>query len=311
VSVFAGGVDLEAIHYVTERVMSLPSSGQVPQLVQSLVDKSIISRDVRDGRTRYRMLDVLRQYGLERLSVIGDLTTTRRAHRDWYVDLVARAESEWMTPGQIDWIGRLRREEANLRLALEFCCTEQGEGAVGLELASRLQKVAAIFGWHGECRRWLERLLPLVPEPSTSRLAGLRAACWLAVVQGDKEASVALLDAARHVAAKLGVSAALSVEDVAGFHDLFAGDVESAIEHLEAALGRHRDDGDLRQLAETLDVLGMAYGHAGDLERALLCLEEALSLCERAGESWTRSFVLWRLGSCIWPKGKCRWRPDC
>lgn len=295
-SVFAGGVDLEAIHYIAERVMSSPSSVQVPRLVQSLVDKSIMSRDVRDRRTRYRMLDILRQYGLGRLSETGDLTTTRRAHREWCVDLLASAESEWMTPRQIDWIGRLRREEANLRLALEFCCTEEGEGQAGLELASRLQRVAALFGWHGECMRWLERLLPLVPEPSMSRLRGLRAACWLAALQGDNDATAALLVAARQLAAELHVPSGLVVEDVAGLHDLIAGDVKSAIEHLDAAQRIYAKEGDLRHLAETLNVLGMAYGHAGDLERALQSLEESLSICKRTGESWNRSFTLWRLG---------------
>jgi predicted ATPase/DNA-binding CsgD family transcriptional regulator len=303
-SVFAGGVDLEAIRYVAERVMASPSSGQVPQLVQSLVDKSIMSRDVRDSRTRYRMLDVLRQYGLKRLSATGDLTTTRRAHRDWCVDFVASAESEWMTPSQMDWIGRLRREEANLRLALEFSCTEEGEGHAGLELAARLQRVAALFGWYGECMRWLERLLPLVPEPSMSRLRGLRAACWLAVLQGDNEASAALLAAARQLAAELGVPAGLVVEDVAGLRDLIAGDAKSAIEHLDTAQRIYAKEGDLRHRAETLTVLGMAYGHAGDVERGLQSLEESLSICERTGELWNRSFTLWRLGILRLAKGQ-------
>jgi predicted ATPase/DNA-binding CsgD family transcriptional regulator len=302
-AVFAGGFEMDAIQYAAGQSGAPASPERVAHVVQSLVDKSILKSDTRDGPARYGMLEVLRRFGLERLELAGQLRTTRRHHRDWYVELLTRVDTDWMSPRQVDWLRRLRREEANLRLALEFCCTEPGEGGAGLELASRLRKYAVAYGWFSEGRTWLDRLLPLVPQPTTIRLRGLRAACWLAVMQGDQATGTVLLTEAKRLAARLGAPAPSMVDQAAGLHQMFLGEFSTSSESFERALNGLRDAGMFREQAETHLLLGMTYGFAGDLPRATESHQACLDICGPAGESWYRSHTLWHLGLVVWAGG--------
>ncbi|MFC5729336.1 MULTISPECIES: ATP-binding protein [Nocardioides] len=217
-SVFAGGAEIDAIQHVAADADPSATRDSVARLVQSLVDKSILTIERREDRSRYRMHEVLRQFGLERLELAGSLKSARRTHRDFYADLLARVDADWMSSRQVDWMRRVRREEANLRLALEFCCTEPGEAAAGLELASRLRENAPAYFALNEIRGWLHRLLLLVPEHDLSRFRGLRAACWLAVLQGDRQAAGLLLAEARRLADEIGAPAVALVDQATGYH---------------------------------------------------------------------------------------------
>lgn len=302
-SVFAGTVELDAICSVVGTPDAPVPVQQVAKLVQSLVDRSVLTSELHDGSARFRMLDVLRRFGIDRLESTGSLESARRRHRDWYVELLARCDADWISPRQIDWLRRLRREEANFRLAMEYCCSDPAEGAVGLELASRLRKFAVIYGWFTEARTWLDRLLPLVPQPNMSRLRGLRAACWLAVLQGDSEASTALLAEARELAGDLGPAAMALVDQVAGLHEMHLGDLAAAADSLERALVVLRADGSVDEQAETYVSLGLAYGFVGDRQRAIASHQACLDICERTGECWFRSYSLWHLGLVFWIGG--------
>jgi non-specific serine/threonine protein kinase len=300
-SAFAGGAEMDAIHYVAADAGL--TSERLGDLVQSLVDKSILACELQDGRARYRMLEVLRRFGTGRLELAGELSAVRRRHRDWYVELLTRVDTDWMSSRQVDWMRRLRREEANFRLALQFCCAEPGEAHVGLDLASRLRKYAVAYGWFSEGRTWLSRLLPLVPEPTMIRLRGLRAACWLAVMQGDQDVAASLLAEGYQLAGELGQPATALIDQAAGLHRMFAGDLVEAEAMYERALSGLRDAGQLRDQAETHVLLGMTRGFAGDLDGAAASHEACLGMCEEAGESWCRSHALWHLGLVVWAAG--------
>ncbi|WP_198042209.1 ATP-binding protein [Kitasatospora azatica] len=102
-SVFAGSFDLAAVEHVAGGD-GVPPHG-VPELVHSLVDKSILQREDHDGAARYRMLETLREYGEEQLTAAGDEGAVRRRHRDWYRDLITRAWPCWTiaSPGRTSW----------------------------------------------------------------------------------------------------------------------------------------------------------------------------------------------------------------
>ena len=300
-SIFAGGVEMDAIEHVALELSAGPESGA--HLAQALVDKSILSVERADGLARFRMHEVLRQFGTAHLESAGLLTTSRRALRSFYTDLLARIDADWMSPQQIHWMRRMRREDANFRIALEFSCTEPGEAPAGLELAARLRKYAMAYGAFTEVRHWLARLLALVPEADLVRLRGLRAACVLAALQGDRESSAALLTEARDLADHLAPPAAWLVDQAAGWHHMFVGDLEACLASLERALVALEPDGNLRDVAETHTLIGMAHGFAGDLSAAAASHHKALAICDASGESWCRSFSLWHLGLVLWSSG--------
>jgi predicted ATPase/DNA-binding CsgD family transcriptional regulator len=307
-AVFAGGFEMDAIQYVGADLDTSATRDSISRLAQALVDKSILTISLRDGRARYRMHEVLRQFGLERLESAGSLTGARRAHRDFYADLLARVDADWISARQVDWMRRLRREEANVRLALEFCCTEPGEATVGLELASRLRKYALAYGALSEVRGWLHRLLPLVPERGLVRFRGLRAACGLAALQRDRQVAESLLAEARELAREIGSPAIALVDQVAAWHQMLVGDFAQSLDSFERALDGLESGGDLRDIAETRGLLAMTYWFAGDLERATAGHQACIDMCEAAGESWYRSFSLLGLGLVGWAGGGDRMR---
>ena len=307
-AVFAGGFEMDAVQYVGADLDTSATKDSISRLVQSLVDKSILTIALRDGRARYRMHEVLRQFGLERLESAGSLKGARRAHRDFYADLLARVDADWISARQVDWMRRLRAEEANVRLALEFCCTEPGEATAGLGLASRLRKYALAYGTLSEVRGWLHRLLPLVPEHGLVRFRGLRAACGLAALQRDRQVAESLLAEARELALEIGSPAIALVDQVAGWHQMLLGDFAGSLEYFERALDGLESAGDLRDIAETRGLLAMTYWFAGDLERATAGHQACIDICEAAGESWYRSFSLLGLGLVGWAGGSDRMR---
>jgi len=303
-SMFSGGMEMDAIQYVGGDSPSSSTPEVLADLVQSLVDKSILTSELHDGRARYRMLGTLRRFGRGRLEQDKEQEGAMRLrHRDFYADLVSRIDADWMSPRQVKGLRRLRREEANLRIALEYCYTEAGEGATGLALAARLRKYAVAYGWFSEGRTWLHRLLPLNPQPTMTRFLGLRAACWLAIHQGDREDAADLMGEIRQLADRLGSTAIGLGEQTAGRYQIFLGDFAASAQSFESALQHLRADENLNNLAQTYHMLGQAYAFAGDLERATAAHQTCQDICRSAGESWCLSYSLWHLGLVLWTGG--------
>ncbi|HST81207.1 MAG TPA: hypothetical protein VLL08_05675, partial [Kineosporiaceae bacterium] len=128
-SVFVGGFTLDAVESVCCDEL-LPAHDLVDVLA-GLVDKSIVDRldpgGDRSGPVRYRMLETIRDYGMERLAQAGDQALFRARHRDWCRELVAAAGAGWSSHRQPYWQARLTEEQPNVRAAIEFCLATPGE----------------------------------------------------------------------------------------------------------------------------------------------------------------------------------------
>ncbi|MET0495106.1 MAG: AAA family ATPase, partial [Actinoplanes sp.] len=135
-SVFSGGFELDAAeHIATDE--TLPAEA-ILDLVASLVDQSVISRTGDGPRARYKMLEVVREYGAARLAEAEGQLVVGRRHSEWYARLAAYGDAQWVSPDQAALMLRLRHEQANLRVALEFAVTE-GPPELALRFAADLQ----------------------------------------------------------------------------------------------------------------------------------------------------------------------------
>jgi predicted ATPase/DNA-binding SARP family transcriptional activator len=112
-------------------------AGEMLDLVAGLVDRSLV---VRGDGARFRLLESVTAYCLDRLRQAGEEAALRRRHADYYLALAEQAEPQLRGPGQGEWLRRLDAEAANLRAALD---TFRREGAA--EPALRL---AGALVWH-------------------------------------------------------------------------------------------------------------------------------------------------------------------
>jgi non-specific serine/threonine protein kinase len=300
-SVFAGGAQLDAIEAVCAE--EGPSAGaDILDLVGSLVDKSIVIRDEPDTEVRYRMLETLRDYGRSDLLSGGDYIEVRRRHRDWCQRLVARAATEWVSANRPSWAGRLSREQANLREAMEYCFDESGETDSGLLIATALYPYWLTCGRFGEGRRWLDRALDADSAKTPTRARAMLLDSVLAGLQGDIGAAVALLDRARDLADNSDSTVALT-HYASGYVGLYQGESRTAVVHFAICARMFRDDTDLFLEWGSLEGLGLAHLIAGDMEEAAMTLNDALAITAVGEHPDLHAYPLWALAIAQWQQG--------
>ncbi|NRQ32547.1 AfsR/SARP family transcriptional regulator [Nonomuraea sp. NN258] len=178
-AVHAGGCTLEAAETVCAG--DGVASAQVLDLLAGLVDRSLV---VRADGPRFRLLESVSAYCLDRLRESGEEAALRRGHAAHYLALAERAEPRLRGPEQREWLRRLDAESANLRAALD---TFRAEHA-----AEEALRLACALVWHWflrgrltEARRALATALA-VPGPAPEALRA-RAEAWhtgLAIRQG-------------------------------------------------------------------------------------------------------------------------------
>lgn len=108
----------------------------IPDLVLSLVDKSLLS--VVDGSsTRYRMLETIREYGIERLTERGEIETARARHGRYFAGLARRTDPLLRAAGQLDALATLHAEHGNIGAALGYLAEspDPTDRVVSLDLA--------------------------------------------------------------------------------------------------------------------------------------------------------------------------------
>jgi predicted ATPase len=123
VAVFTGGFTLEG----AERVCAGEGIDceRVFELLGSLVDQSLVIADERDSGVRYRLLETVRQYGIERLGEAGEEEAVRGRHRDFFLALSEQAGPHLETGRQREWLELLDPEAANLAAAIDYAMGSQ------------------------------------------------------------------------------------------------------------------------------------------------------------------------------------------
>jgi hypothetical protein len=189
-SVFAGGFDLAAAEAVCGE--SPLDRSDVFELLASLVDKSMVIADHTDSRTRYRLLETLRQFASERLDDAQDVARRRDRHLDYYVTVAEHANQLWASSRQLDGDGVFEREWDNLRAAHAWAIATADTDAADV-IVSSSGRHARARGRH-EHGEWAERTLGL---ESTGRHPHSTTFAWAAraaVARGDYDAGLAFAE---------------------------------------------------------------------------------------------------------------------
>ena len=302
-AVFAGGWTLGA----TEAVCAGDGidAAEVLDLLTALVDKSLVVMDQQNELVRYRLLESVREYGLEQLKARGEEAATRRAHAEYYVAFAEAADLH--SPAAGGWSHRLEADYANLHAVLVWS-QEADEGADALlRLVAALGRFWHIQGHTGEGSAWSRASLAL-PEAAqhTELQAGaLYSAGMLAWEQGDHAAARTFLEASvasrREITDRRGLAHALSILG-AVLSDL--GEMTAADDAIRESIAHFNDTGDAWGLGTSLHFLGTAAFRQGDLARARRCYEESIVQCRQAADTAMTAYVLRHLGYVAQTEGR-------
>jgi predicted ATPase/DNA-binding SARP family transcriptional activator len=137
VSGFAGGWNLAAAKAVCagEEIRE----AEVLDLLGRLVDHSLVSvENLQEHEARYRLLETVRQYALERLVESGRETALRQRHLAYFLSLAEQADLAVRGPQQMIWIKRMGKERDNLTSAFEWSFTAPACLEMGIRLARAL-----------------------------------------------------------------------------------------------------------------------------------------------------------------------------
>jgi predicted ATPase/DNA-binding CsgD family transcriptional regulator len=298
-AVFAGGWDLDAAEAICADRGLAPDG--VVDMLSGLVDKSLVLAEEQGrppGRAiRYRMLETIRSYAEARLRESGEERQIRDRHRDWFVALAEHARPELWRSEQAAWLDRLDGELDNLRSAIDWGATRDGDPEAGLRLASALWRFWDLRGHVAEGRERLARLLALVPERTPTRARGLHAAAYLAYLQGDLGASRALTRDSLPLGREVGDDSVVAFSHIGlGVLARADGDLGGATALAEAGLALSRATGNTVETYVSLFWLADLARSQRDIDRAVVLLEECLTLTREHGDRWTTAFVLSSLG---------------
>lgn len=206
VSIFEGGFDLDAATSVcADNGIDTPD---VPSLLKCLVRKSLLLAESASGRTRYRMLELVRRFGLQIIATSSVEPEIRTAHAHHFLDLASRARKNWFSARQTDVMRQLRAELPNFRAAQEHFLSASPTVGQAIMLSVDIGASCAFVyaGVLNDSRRMLTRGLERHPaEPSVGQLAALCLISWMAQIQGTEAAGAAQAEA-EDVARQLGCS---------------------------------------------------------------------------------------------------------
>jgi predicted ATPase/class 3 adenylate cyclase/Tfp pilus assembly protein PilF len=290
-AVFEGGCTLEAAEVVCVAPEGMRSLAlDIFDGLGSLVDKSLLRQQGGDeeGEPYFRMLETIREYGLEQLTASGEAEAVRQAHLVWYLALAEQAEAAVRGPEERAWLDRLEREHENLRAALRWA-QRQGEATLGLRLAGALAYFWFARGYLSEGREWLEGLLPLadsVAVPAPTHAKALYGAGDLTLWQGDYDPATARLEQSVALARSAGEPGiAADALNRLGLVAHRQGDLGEAEARWEESAALARKLGDLGRLAAPLNNLGEVAHARGDVALAAARYEEALAVARHTSSA--------------------------
>jgi predicted ATPase len=262
-------------------------------LLGSLLDKSLVLREEgSDGEARFRILHVLREFGLEQLDAAGEGAAMRRAYAGYYLALAEEAGSGLQGPEQKGWRDRLEQEHDNLRAALNWWLQQDGAVENALRLWWSLSPQGFSRSCYQEAYANLQRALSLrygATEPAQVK-ALLYAASILRSASEVERAEALVREAlalARQANDLPGVAfASRSLAETALYRDCYA-EARSAFEEA-VALGPEGDNWNrgmaLKGLSDVLLILG-DYGRSRAAAEQCLEIFRSLGAPQQTGEA--------------------------
>jgi predicted ATPase/class 3 adenylate cyclase len=281
-AVFSGGWTFEAAEVVLGEIEAMDG-------LSGLVNKSLINVEEQYGESRYRYLETIRQYAVEKLLESGDAVDVRNRHLAYFLDVSRRAEENFRTQQRLLWMNRLEVEHDNIRAALGWALESDSESA--LQIVCSLSAFWMSHNYMTEGCNWCQAAITRAEASSLDRdkiaptLA--RADVVLAILSVNRGEHHTGLIAAKHsVALARGLDdKSILVHALAfvGLSSAFLGDITLAFDSLHEAENICRKMGYRQELAEVLQSLAyvtMEVHGSQAAEQLQVYMEESLALSQ-------------------------------
>jgi predicted ATPase/class 3 adenylate cyclase len=254
-SIFQGGWTLEAASALCSDA-SLDEFG-ILDILTSLSNKSLVSVEFQTDTQRYKLLESLRQYGLDLLRSGGEFETLARRHADFYAAHARQVANRWQTIPEVAWTALIETELDNTRAALQWCLDHGNDRELGAEIAESLWAY-----WFGH-----------------RRLEGLH---WL---EASRQAITPDTNPALSVALDLALTRLL-----------IGRSWSEAFSAIERALAGAQALNDERLLVRALFYFGEAQVFAGKFDEAEPALLKTVELSKKIGDRYREAAALHQLG---------------
>ena len=285
-SVFAGGFDLQSACAIA----GSDDDYAVLDLLDALVRKSLLVADRSSGRTRFSMLETIRQFAEEQLVARGAADKVRTAHARYFAGRETDILALWDSPRQREAYTWFTAELANLRTAFRWAA-DHGD----LDVAAAIATYAGFLGFcveNYEPIAWAEELIEpakAVDHPRLAFLYVMASLCWLV---GRIEEAVSYSDAGQTVDATVAAARCLSASRACWVVCILAiGQPERWVEWCRAQLARGRDTH-----ASTRAVLVIALVFAGSPDEAMAAADGLIDAAEATANPYALSYALMAYG---------------
>jgi non-specific serine/threonine protein kinase len=161
---FPAGFTLEAAMAVSGE-----TEAEAALEISNLVSKSLVTFEGSEASPRWRLLETVRVYALEKLGVRDDFRRTMRRFTKFFLRFFHPFSEERHLQASIDDIGRFRREIDNLRAALSWALSQQGDSVLGTRLAAAASDFWTAISLVSEAGDWAKRALDCIGEERGTR----------------------------------------------------------------------------------------------------------------------------------------------
>ena len=284
-SVFSGGAAREAIEAVCGGEPITP--GHTFAALSSLVAKSLVVAQRAETRTRYRLLETIREYGEEQVAELGETQVLRAAHAEYFCALANSMSEELLGPRQIETARLFEAERENLLAAVH-----QALDSANVDLALRLMRNAPPVNHQLGTPTFLpDRAILSLPGASDHPLFAYCMAvnavhCALrGEVAGVESACLEALAAARRAGAEDKLFVEILVSNARGVRSMASGAMADAAQCWERSIDLTRSAGMAIYLPGFLASAAFMHEMAGETDAAIARASESLELARRLGRS--------------------------
>jgi predicted ATPase len=288
-SVFAGGFGLQSACAITG--FDDPDEYAVLDLLDALVRKSLLVADRSTGRTRYSMLETIRQFAEEQLVARGQATEARDAHARHFAGLENDVLALWDSPRQREAYDWFATELANLRTAFRWVA-DHGD----LDVAAPIATSAAWLGYlteNYEPIAWAEELIEPARAIDHPRLAALYVVASNCYMAGRIDPAIRYTEAAQRAISDGSDHIPYGAEAVGGAYPA-VGQPERMIRWCRAQLARGLDTNALTRAGL---VVGLAV--TGSTDDAMATENGLIDAAEETGNPHVLSFALLASGLAV------------